>query len=159
MNHDVVNKVIRRLVIAYGEPQIENPDDLFEEFSKALAGTRGDILTKGVDLVIRERVFPGWPTVGEVVKACRSVAQENARPEIEKPVEHREPSPEERERVSTLLRSVMKTLDAGNSFAEIRRRCPMDKGATIDVSAPWGEEVRDGRGNIVPIQKRREAAA
>ncbi|MGB4865363.1 MAG: hypothetical protein WBP38_05660 [Hyphomicrobium sp.] len=158
MNQDVANRVIRRLVVAYGDPQIEYPDELFEEFSKALAGTRGDILTKGLDTVIKERVFPGWPTVGEVVKACREASEalaERYAPEQPKYSRNEPVSPTV---AKALLEGFARTTSAGNAFADIVARCPRTQGSTIDVSAFWGNEVCDPEGNIVPIRKRREAA-
>ena len=57
MNQDVITKVIRRLQTVYGAPQSDYPAELLAEFSAALAPYRSDILTKGVDRVIRERAF------------------------------------------------------------------------------------------------------
>lgn len=158
MNQDVVNKVIRRLVVAYGPPQVEDPNELFEEFSKALAGTRGDLLTKGVDVVIKERVFPGWPTVGEVVKACREAGEELAARFVPPQTAYPKNAPVHPTIAKALLEGYNKTLLAGNAFADIRARCPREPGATIDVSQPWGQEVCDAQGNIVPIRKRDQAA-
>lgn len=157
MNADVLNKVIRRLAAVYGEPQVDEPSELFQEFSKALAGTRGDLLTKGVDTVIKERVFSGWPTVGEVVKACRDAGEALAdRYTPEKPV-YRNSDPVPPVVAKALLDGFTKAMNSGNCFADIVARTPRAQGSTIDVSADWGQEVLDPSGNIVPIRKRSAA--
>lgn len=157
MNVDVLNKVIRRFSAAYGPPQVEEPAELFEEFSKALAGTRGDLLTKGVDTVIKERVFPGWPTVGEVVKACRDAADELAsnfsRPQPVYPKN----APVHPTIAKALLEGFNKAMHSGNAFADINARASAwgryhNCKVTIDVSKTWGEEVVDEFGRIVPIR-------
>lgn len=157
MNADVLNKVIRRLAAVYGEPQVDEPSELFQEFSKALAGTRGDLLTKGVDTVIKERVFSGWPTVGEVVKACRDAGEAIADRYVPEPPKYSTSDPVPPEIAKALLEGFHRTMAASNSFADIVARTPRTQGSTIDVSTVWGCEVCDHDGNIVPIRKRSAA--
>lgn len=156
MNADVLNKVIRRFAAAYGEPQVEEPAELFAEFSKALAGNRADLLTKGVDTVIKERVFPGWPTVGEVVKAVRDASEEMASRFVPEQPKYTNKDPVPPVIAKALLEGFNKTMLAGNAFADIQARANAwgrfhNIGVTITVSAPWGEEVVDANGQIVPI--------
>jgi len=170
VSSEVITRVLRRLSAVYGEPQTEFTEELFGEFARALAAYRADILTNAVDRVIRDRAFPTWPTVGEVVKACREVADEMA----DKYVPERVPPPREYKPVDqhvaeALLRRARASINAGNSFNEIvarKRAWEADTGSrcTIDVKWPWGEEVRDSDGTIVPIgyekaRNRRRGAA
>jgi hypothetical protein len=152
-----VTKAIRRLLAVYGEPKTDETEILFEEFAKALTGFRADILAKGVDAVIKDRAFSNWPTVGEVVQACRDASEAMAdRYEPQKQV-YRKSDPVPEAVARALLEGFNKTMTAGNAFADIVARMPREAGATIDVSRPWGEEVHDAWGNIVPIRKRNAA--
>lgn len=165
MSSEVITRVLRRLSAVYGEPQTEFTEDLFTEFAKALAAYRADILTNAVDRVIRDRAFPTWPTVGEVVKACRDVADEMA----DKYVPERVAAPREykgvdQDTASKLLARARAAINAGNSFDEIvarKRAWEADTGkrCIIDVKWPWGEEVQDSDGMIVPVgyDKKRNA--
>ena len=155
-----ITKAIRRLLAVYGEPKTDEPELLFEEFEKALTGMRADLLVKGVDAVIKNRAFSTWPTVGEVVQACRDASAamaDNYAPEHQrfpKSAPSRAVDPAEAKR---LLDSFTKSMGSGNSFAEIIARVPREAGSTVNVERPWGEEVQDQHGNIVPIRKRSAA--
>lgn len=155
-----VTKAIRRLLAVYGTPKTDEPDILFEEFRKALTGFRADILAKGVDAVIKDRAFSNWPTVGEVVQACRDVSaamSDSFAPEHKKFGHDWKKAPVDPIIAKALLDGFNKTMNAGNTFADINaratawarfHRCKV----TIDVSKPWGEEVVDEYGRIVPIK-------
>ena len=161
MSQAVFQKVIRRLSRTYGAPTNGDPEAITEEFCKALAGYSESLLERGMDRVIRERTFPGWPTVGEVIDAIEYVAAVKTvkAPEHEK--FSLEPDPEakyvDREKVRRLVTGCLSFLDSNNDFSAIQARCP--PGGTIDVRAPWGEEVRDCHGNIVPIREKRKGWA
>ena len=116
MNQDVITKVIRRLQTVYGAPQSDYPAELFAEFSAALAPYRSDILTKGVDRVIRERAFSTWPTVGEVVKACREVCEEMADKTFNQPVAEYAKEPVSKEAATRLMGMARQMLDPRRSF-------------------------------------------
>lgn len=157
MNQEVNQRVLRRFMTVYGEPNTVDPDGLFEEFSKALGGTRPDILTKGVDRVIKAHTFPAWPTVGEVVKECRLVADELA----DKFQGKEEPKNTWREPVApevakALMAGFNRTMAAKNTFDDIAARASAwarhhGVSVSVDVSAPWGKEAVDSMGRIVPI--------
>jgi len=151
-----ITKSIRRLLAVYGTPKTDEPEILFDEMSKALSGFRTDILTKGVDRIIKDRSFSTWPTVGEVVKACRDACDEMGdRYAVERPnYQRREPVPPEV--AKALLQGFAKTMEAKNTFKDIKLRYDLwhrKHGCRVflDVSKPWGEEVWDERGRIVPI--------
>lgn len=151
-----ITKAIRRLMAVYGTPKTDEPQILFDEFAKALSGFRTDLLAKGVDRVIKDRAFSTWPTVGEVVKACRDVCEEMADKHV---VEF--PKPDRRAPVppdvaKALLQGFAKTMEAKNTFADIKLRYDLwyrTHGCKVfmDMSKPWGEEVWDVYGRIVPI--------
>ena len=165
MSREVMDKVVRRFIVLYGEPKDVEPKELFAEFFKALGSFRGDILTKGADEVIRNHTFPTWPTVGEVVKSCRAVAESLA----DRYVREEPPKTPPREPVSpkvakALLEGFRHSMNSGNDFAGIRKRAHAwakhhNCKVTMNVSAPWGEEVVDQYGRIVPIGWRTGDAA
>lgn len=153
-----VSKAMRRLAAVYGEPQTEFKPELFAEFFAALSGFRGDVLAKAVDRVVRERHFPTWPTVGEVVKACRDVADEIAdKFSPDKPKEHRRYEPVDQEVAKALLSKAMASLDKKNQFEGIRSRARAwarnnnCKVTMFPNAEDWGTEVIDEYGRIVPI--------
>lgn len=159
-----ITKAIRRLLAVYGTPKTDEPDILFEEFTKALSGFRTDILAKGVDRVIKDRAFSTWPTVGEVVKACRDVCDEMA--DSQAPVQQDYPKrePVAPEVARALMQGFAKSMDAKNTFNDIKLRYELwhrTHGCKvfIDVSKPWGEEVWDEYGRIVPIGWPKEGKA
>lgn len=154
---DHVAKAMRRLVAVYGEPKTEFGEDLFDEFNAALSGFRGDVLTKGVDRIVRDRAYQNWPTVGEVVKACRDVADEMADKHIpSEPVQSRKHEPVDQQVAANLLADAMSHMDERNKFTAIQARADAWHRQTgvpcrIKVSSPWGKEVVDVQGRIVPI--------
>lgn len=154
---DHVAKAMRRLVAVYGEPKTEFGEDLFDEFNAALSGFRGDVLTKGVDRIVRDRAYQNWPTVGEVVKACRDIADEMADKHVPSgQFENRKYEPVDQKIAERLLTAAMKGLDPRNSFPAIQARADAWHRQTgvpccIKVSEPWGQEVKDIHGRIVPI--------
>lgn len=160
-----VSKAMRRLAAVYGEPQTEFKPELFAEFVSALSGFRGDVLAKAVDRVVRERHFPTWPTVGEVVKACRDVADELAdKYSPQRPKEQRRYEPVEQELAKELLAKAMIGLDPRNNFEDIRRRArgwarENNCKVTVHPAAAWGCEVVDEYGRVVPIGWKPGAAA
>lgn len=161
MTQAVFQKVIRRLSRTYGAPTNGDPEAITEEFCKALGGYSESLLERAMDRVIRERTFPGWPTVGEVVDALEHVA---ALKTVKAP-EHvkftLEPDPNARyvdpDKVKTIVANSLASLHANNDFNAIQARCP--PGGTIDILAPWGEEVRDRNGKVVPIREKRKGWA
>ena len=151
MSQVVFANVIRRFTTMYGAPNVLDKDAFFDEFCKALRGYSPEILDKATTLVIAGHVYPSWPTVGELVKAARSCAEDMRQPAPTKPEVWPPPTPEQKARADAQQRQM--TLSAvGNTFVDIQRRCPRD--GSINVAAPWGEEVRDRGGNIIPIRKR-----
>ena len=152
-----MDKVLRRFIVVYGEPKNVEPRELFAEFFAALANFRSDILGKAADRVIRDRIFPTWPTVGETVKACRDVADELDDKHIPQiPREAREHKPIDQEVAKDLLAKAHAGLDPRNSFVGIQARARAwashhNCKVIIDVDAQWGCEVVDEHGRIVPI--------
>lgn len=152
-----INKAIRRLLAVYGTPKTEEPEILFDEFAKALSGFRSDILVNGIDRVIRERAFSAWPTVGETVKACRDVCGEMADRVPQQPAaDYSRRTPVPSVVAKALLQGFAKTMEAKNTFNDIKLRYDLwhrTHGCKVflDVSKPWGEEVYDEFGRVVPI--------
>ena len=150
MSQTVFTKVIRRFGTVYGIPNVPDQDALYDEFCKALCGYSAVILEKTVDRVIRSHEYPTWPTVGEVVKAASSVASSTVKLEISRSeVELPPPTPEQKARADDQRRQMQSSM-FGNTFVDIQRRCP--RYGSIDISAPWGEEVLDLRGNVISIR-------
>ena len=151
MSQTVFSKVIRRFGTVYGTPNVPDQNALYDEFCKALGGYSASILENAVDAVIRNHEYPTWPTVGEVVKAARAFVASTFKPDVSPPVvEWPPPTPEQKARADHQQRQ-MHLSAIGNSFVDIQRRCP--RGGSINIAAPWGEEVRDSGGNIIPIRK------
>ena len=147
--------IIERLITVYGEPKTDNPDLFIAEYAKALRGFDQRVLEFAADNIFRTHTYPTWPTLGEIVRTANEVAAElydnHRKPEHSK-APLAEPTPEQKERVAEVMRMFAKTMDSNNTFAAILARCPV--GGTIKVDAPWGEEVRDRRGNVVPIREK-----
>lgn len=151
-----ITKAIRRLMAVYGTPKTDEPQILFDEFAKALSGFRTDLLAKGVDRVIKDRAFSTWPTVGEVVKACRDVCDEMLDRNVPEHQTYPKREPVKPEIAKALLQGFSRTMDAKNTFADIKLRYDLWYRAHgckvfMDLSKPWGQEVWDERGRIVPI--------
>jgi hypothetical protein len=140
----------------YGPPDTEDPPAWFAEMDRLLKGYRDDILDKAGDLILRTNTTGRFPTVSMFVTACTDVAEGFESFKKLKPEDYRKPlvDPEEAKR---LMANFTKSMDSNNTFADIIARCPREKGSTVDLSRPWGEEVHDPHGNIVPIRKRRTA--
>lgn len=160
MSQVVFTKVIKRLLNVFGPPSVPDPDALYEEFGKALKGFSEPILDEAIDRVMREHIYASWPSLGECVKHCRNVAYERSpriAPEHQKLEPDLDKAPVDEATAKQLMASFNSCISFGNDFAAIQARCPI--GGTIDVSAPWGQEVTDRNGNVVPIRKRRGKAA
>lgn len=155
--------LLDRFLTLYGEPKTDNPALFVSEYRRALKGYDSAVLDRAGDIVVKAHRYPTWPTLGEVIATANRVAEEIAiEREREQPrpaTNHDlpEPSPEEKERADEITRRLMAVMRSGaNTFLDIKARCPV--GGTIDVSAPWGEEVRDSYGNVVPIVRKGAAA-
>lgn len=159
MKDDVYAKMLSRFITVYGEPKTDDPVAFLEEYARAIDGFDSVIIEEAATRVMRTHEYPTWPTLGEIIGACRMVAYERDPPRVEplnsepKPVK----DPVAPERLQELLSSFSKSLSDRNAFEDIVARCPI--GGKVNVSAPWGEEVTDRNGNIVPIRKRRGEAA
>lgn len=70
---DVQKIVLDQFQDLYGDPKRDDLEAFFEKYEKALAGWSDEILTRAVDIVIREHEFPSWPMPGAVTKACQRV--------------------------------------------------------------------------------------
>lgn len=160
MSQAVYAKVIKRLSNVYGAPNTADQESFYDEFCKALKGYSEALLEKAIDTVVKERTFPGWPVVGEVVEAVNRVARTNSGPPPEHVKFAREAETGKKyvdpARVKELTASFTGSLNSNNDFAAIVQRTPI--GGQCDVSEPWGEEVTDRDGVIVPIRERRKNA-
>lgn len=158
MSQVVFTKVIKRLMNVFGAPNSPDQNAFFDEFDKALRGYTADVLEAAVDRVMKVHVFASWPTVGEVTEAVQSVLAARGGPRAPEHVKFSalEPEPGKKyvdpQRVKDLVASFAAKLEENNDFPAIQARCPI--GGTIDVSKPWGEEVTDKNGNVVPIKKK-----
>lgn len=153
----MTNKLVQRMCVMYGPPDTEDPPAWFAEMDRLLKGYRDDILDKAGDLILRTNRTGRFPSVSMFVTACTDVAEGFESFKKLKPEDyHKKPvDPVEAKR---LLESFMKSIHSGNSFADIVARLPMEPGSTINMERPWGEEVHDAQGNIVPIRKKGAAA-
>lgn len=146
--------ILQRFLTLYGEPKTDDPKLFFAEYRKALKGFDPRVLDRASDIVIKAHRYASWPTLGTVIEAAEHVAADmfRSRPEQELRKDDLPPvTDEERTRADAIVKQLF-SLTHGNTFENIKARCPA--GGTINVSAPWGEEVRDARGNIVPIRRR-----
>lgn len=160
MSQIVFTRVIKRLMNVFGAPNVPDPDALYNEFGKALKGFSESILDEAIDRVMREHVYASWPSLGECVKHCRNVAHERSprtAPEHQRLSDDIDKPAVDEATAKHLMASFNSSLLVGNSFEAIVDRCPV--GGTVDVSAPWGMEVTDRKGNIIPIRQKRERAA
>ena len=149
----MTNKLVSRMCIMFGAPETDDPQAWFAEMDRLLKGYREDILEKAGDLILRTNRTGRFPTVSMFVTACEDAAEGFASFKKLKPEDFRKPIVDQEVAVE-LLNRFNTSMNCGNSFADILARCPRSKGSTIDMSRPWGEEVHDPRGNIVPIRKR-----
>lgn len=144
------NKLVARLCLMYGPPETADPPAWFSEMDKLLKGYNEAQLDKAADLVLRTHRGSRFPSVSEMLTAAEDATEMlaprrilNAEPNYKKEPVH--------PRVAAALQEgFMKAMNAGNAFVDIKARCPI--GGKIDVSKPWGEEVTDRDGNIVPIR-------
>ena len=154
MSRDVMDKVIRRLIVVYGEPKDVEPKELFAEFFKALGSYRGDILSKAADLVIRERAFPGWPTVGEVVKACREVADAMADRHVEQPSPVYDKPPVGQQEAARLMGYAKHFMDPRRSFPALMdsaRAWARHHNCKVTVDVDQDPPMFDEHGRTIPF--------
>jgi hypothetical protein len=141
--------MLDRFMTLYGAPKTENDAGFIREYALALGGFSDAILERATGKIVASHGFASWPVLGECVRVCREVAEDiSPRPApLPPPVKNAPPEG----RGTSILREVCTPgLYAKNSFPHILARCP--HGGSIDISAPWGQEVRDARGNVVPIR-------
>lgn len=163
MSQIVVSKIIKRLGNVFGAPNCADPEEFFAEYQKAFTGYSADVLQSAVDRVMKEHVYASWPTVGEVMAAVQAVLAARSTGHAPEHVKFSALGPEpgkkyvNPERLKELMSSFSASFEANNDFPAIMARCPI-KGK-INVSAPWGEEVTDKDGNIVPIREKKKRFA
>lgn len=154
MNQDVATKVLRRLQTLYGMPNTEYPKELYAEFSAALAPYRSDILNKAVDRVRSERTFPGWPTVGELVKACRDVSDEMADRTFNKPSPEYDREPVSQEAAARLMGHARQLLDPRRSYPNLMataRLWARHHNCKVTVAVGYEKPMADEFGRIIPF--------
>ena len=71
---NVTKTVFVRFDALYGPPKTKSPDLFFDEYEKALSGYDTAILSKALEVVIRGHQYPTWPTIGQIIQACKAVA-------------------------------------------------------------------------------------
>lgn len=152
----MANKLVQRLCLMYGPPETENIDAWFAEMDRLLKGYREDILDKAADLIFRTHKRVGFPPLSVIVTACVDTAEGMATFKKLKPEDYHKKLVDP-EQAKALLAGFSKSMEEKNTFRDITARCSA-VGSTIDLTRPWGEEVHDRNGNIVPIRKRSEAA-
>lgn len=156
MSDAVYSKMLIRFITVYGEPKTDDTAAFMREYETAMDGFSNAILDRATAMILKSHTYPTWPTVGECFKACTRAAEELAPrlPPERAPIDHDKPGADPV--LANILREeATKALDAGNSFADIKRRCPT--GGKINLSAPWGREVTDSNGDVVPVRQRRYA--
>lgn len=157
MSH-VFPAMLDRFLTVYGRPKSDNPAGFIDEYAKALSGFSEAILDKAASRIMSAHEYPTWPALGECVKICREIAWELNPPPKPEPAPVLEKKHVGPDRIKELLLQTMgQGLNGDNDFLAIAARCPI--GGTIDVDAPWGREVKDRKGNIVPIREKRKGWA
>ena len=114
--------IIQRFLTLYGPPKTNDKKAFFAEYQRALGGVAPDILKAAADKAIDGHTYPSWPTIGEVVEAVKSVAEQRAmeRLRMPQPVEQRpEPSPEQKARVDALVRNALQNISGAHLTARI----------------------------------------
>ncbi len=149
----MANKLVQRLCLMYGPPETENIDAWFAEMDRLLKGYREDILDKAADLIFRTHKRVGFPPLSIIVTACTDVAEGMESFKKLKPEDYRKKLVDPAE-AKALLARFSKSMEEKNTFGDIIARTPRQTGSTVDLTRPWGEEVHDRDGNIVPIRKR-----
>lgn len=154
------DRIVSRFVTMYGDPKTDNLEAYFDEYAKALHGFSSEVLELAGDRILRNHAYRSWPTIGECVKICREAAaildpksapeHQKLSPDIDKP-------PVDEGTAKQLMASFNSSRLIGNCFEAIVDRCPL--GGTVDVSAPWGQEVTDRNGNVVPIRQKKGKVA
>jgi hypothetical protein len=158
MKQDIYDLMLSRFITIYGDPKTDNAEAFLDEFASALEGFSPEIVSKAANKILRTHEYPTWPSLGECVKSCREVAWELNPPTKPEPARAIKKKHVGQDRVQALLKQAMgQGLNGDNDFEAIIARCP--RGGSVDVSAPWGEEVRDRNGNVVPIRQRKGRAA
>lgn len=162
MSEVVFKKVVKRLLNVFGPPTNGDPEDVFAEFDKAFRGYTADVLEAAIDRVMKEHVYASWPTVGEVMAAVQAVLAARGTGRAPEHVKfsvvssRADKAPVDPAEAIRLMSSFTKSIEANNDFPAIIERCPI--GGNVDMRRPWGEEVHDRNGKIVPIRKRKGAA-
>lgn len=154
MTQAVADKVLKRLHTLYGAPNTDNPPELYKEFSAALAPYRSDILSKAVDRVRAERSFPGWPTVGELVKACRDVSEEMTDRTFNQPSPTFGKEPVSQEVATRLLGQARQLLDTRRSFPNLMataRAWARHHNCKVTVDVDQDPPMIDEHGRVVPF--------
>jgi hypothetical protein len=154
MTQAVADKVLKRLHTLFGAPNTDSPPGLYAEFSAALAPYRSDILSKAVDRVRADRAFPGWPTVGELVKACREVSEEMVDRTFNQPSPEYTKPPVSQETAVRLMGAARQALDPRRSFPNIMasaRAWARDHNCKVTVGVVGGHPMVDEHGRAVPF--------
>lgn len=151
---DHVPNALRRLAAVYGDPQTEFKGELIAEFKAALAPYRADILTKAIDRVIRERAFPTWPTVGEVVKACREVSDEMADRNFSQPSPVYDKPPVSQEQAAKLMGYARHFMDPRRAYPALMdsaRAWARHHGCKVTVDVDQDPPMWDEHGRTIPF--------
>ena len=72
----VRDAMLNRFMTAFGSPKVNNPDGFVAEFVRAVGSFSDAVLRRAADIVIDKRVYKGWPSIGDVVKACEAAKVE-----------------------------------------------------------------------------------
>ncbi len=142
--------VLARFLNLYGSPKCDDEAEFFGEFHKALNGYCEKVLRIALDRVVRNRLYPTWPTVGEVNRMCAEVSAELApTPAASGGEDWPMPSDAERARVQRLTAELAAKL----SEPPPDRRQPDDAScdafiARAKAGRSWS--LRSSRGGVQP---------
>ncbi len=154
MTQAVADKVLKRLHTLYGAPNTDSPPDLYAEFAAALAPYRSDILSKAVDRVRSDRAFPGWPTVGELVKACREVSDEMVDRTFNQPSATYDKPPVSPEQAAKLMGFAKHFMDPRRSFPALMdsaRAWARHHACKVTVDVDQDPPMWDEHGRTIPF--------
>lgn len=63
------NQLVKRLAAAFGHPKTEDPAGFLAECARAFKGVPSSVLDVAADIIIKQRRYASWPTIGECLQA------------------------------------------------------------------------------------------
>jgi hypothetical protein len=145
---DVSEIVFPRFLDAFGTPQREDLKAYYEVYADVLKGWRPDVLSAGVEAVMRDHVYPEWPVPGKVYQACESIAHkfkpaDHARLTSDDPVDL-----DKKQRVDALVKQAIHGFQTGEWSDDIQPTLGVNPTPASIAAAKWRAEVRASHGSV-----------